>query len=466
VNGVEFGPGDRILFRAGATFSGRFHARGSGRADAPIVVDRYGEGDKPLIAAEGKFHEALLLENQDYWEVRNLQLTNTGAERETFRYGARLRSWDYGTMRHIHLKDLFVHDVNGSLVKAGRGEGHGIVWENGGDRVPSRFDDLVIEGCHLLRTDRNGISGYTGYPSGRGKKWFPSLNVVIRDNLLEDIGGDGIKPWGCDGALVEFNTLRMIRQRCDDYAAGIWPWNCDRTVIQFNEVSGVKGLKDGQSFDSDGFCHGTTFQYNYSHDNDGGFMLICGRENTGTVIRYNISQNDHTRLFHMAAGAPEDIQIYNNVFYVGKDIDVHMFLWTGGGKNWIKYVVIRNNIFYADGVMRNSTAQKRRRKPVYDGAYIASPGFGGATNVVFEKNVLYGNFEHIPAEWKALMQDPMLVGPGSGGEGRDSVNGYKLRDHSPLIGAGVLIPDNGGRDYWGNRVPARQRPSIGAHEKR
>ena len=60
----------------------------------------------------------------------------------------------------------------------------------------------------------------------------------------------------------------------------------------------MKGQKDGQAFDSDGFCRNTVFQYNYSHDNDGGFMLICGRENVGTTIRYNISQNDQTRLFH------------------------------------------------------------------------------------------------------------------------------------------------------------------------
>jgi hypothetical protein len=29
----------------------------------------YGEGAKPRIAAAGKFGEALLLENQDYWEA-------------------------------------------------------------------------------------------------------------------------------------------------------------------------------------------------------------------------------------------------------------------------------------------------------------------------------------------------------------------------------------------------------------
>ena len=143
--------------------------------------------------------------------------------------------------------------------------------------------------------------------SGRAR----SVNVVIRGNLLEDIGGDGIKLWGSNGGLVERNTLRGGRTRCQDYAAGIWPFDCDDAVIQFNEVSGIKGIKDGQGFDSDYLCRRSVFQYNYSHDNDGGFMLICtpgNSYNEDTVIRYNISQNDglnSARVFHFGGGAQQ-----------------------------------------------------------------------------------------------------------------------------------------------------------------
>ncbi|MGW8180506.1 MAG: right-handed parallel beta-helix repeat-containing protein, partial [bacterium] len=390
VNSTLLAPGERLLFRSGTRYEGRLCPKGSGEAGSPIVIDRYGDGEKPLIEAEGLLGEALLLENQEYWEVSNLQFTNRGSVREEFRYGVRLRSWNFGTMHYIHLRNLDVHDVNGSLIKKDSGEGHGITWENGGDEKPSRFDDLLIEGCHLYRTDRNGISGYVAYPHGHGEKWFPSLNVVIRNNLLEDIGGDAIKVWGCDGALVDHNTVRGARERCDDYAAGIWPWSSDNTVIQYNEVSGLKGTKDGQAFDTDGYCHNTLFQYNYSHDNDGGFMLICIRDNPGTVIRYNISQNDCARLFHIA-GLPEKIEIYNNVFYVGSNIDLKLFLWGGRRDNWPKDVHIFNNIFYVEGTGRNSYALSRKNPD--DGTFITKPGFGGAKNVVFENNLLYGNFE-------------------------------------------------------------------------
>jgi hypothetical protein len=461
VNVTVFQPGEKILFKAGTAYQGQLHPRGSGTVALPIVVDMYGHGEKPLIAAQGKFHEALLLQNQEYWEVNNLQLTNTGPVPDTVRYGARVMSWDYGTAHHIYLRNLDVHDVNGSNVKRDDGEGDGILWQNGGDKVKSRFDDLLIEGCHLVRTDRNGICGYVPYPKDPGK-WFPSLHVVIRGNLLEDIGGDAIKVEGSDHALVEHNIVRGARRRCNDYAAGIWPWASDNTVIQFNEVSGMMGTKDGEAFDSDGYCTNTIIQYNYSHDNEGGFQLICCTDSIQTTVRYNISRNDHTRLFHMG-GPIRDVAIYNNLFYTGKGIDIDLFLWEGGREPWADHTTVSNNIFYADGTGRNSTAI--RRQHVDDGTFIRQPGVGRATRIVFQNNVFYGNFKDVPAAWMALRFDPLLKQPGSGGDSFDSLAGYQLQGGSPAIAAGVPLPDNGGRDFWGNKVLEGKKPCAGAYEK-
>ena len=108
VNGTLFAPGDRILMRAGSRFSGQLKPNGSGKEGAPIVIDMYGEGNKPRIEAEGQYHEALLLKNQEYWEVNNLELTNTGWMRRKFRYGVRVVAWDFGTMHHIHLSLIHI----------------------------------------------------------------------------------------------------------------------------------------------------------------------------------------------------------------------------------------------------------------------------------------------------------------------------------------------------------------------
>ncbi len=470
VNIATFAAGDKILFKAGTTYTGQLKPQGSGKDGSPIVIDKYGQGSKPRIDGEGTVLDTLLLENVEYWEVNNLEITNLGPTRANWRTGVKVLANNFGTMNHIHLKNLYVHDVNGSLDKGT--EGCGIYFECKG-AMPSRFDDLLIEDCHVVRTDRNGICGRTPF-TDRSSNWFPSLNVVIRGNLLEDIGGDCIKPWGCEGCLVEFNVVCGGRQRCDDYAAGIWPWSCDNTVIQFNEVSQVKGTKDGQGFDSDYNCRYSLFQYNYSHDNDGGFMLVCGPDATssmagtvGTVIRYNISQNDAERTFHISGGGVQDTFIYNNIIYVGAGFDIPIILY-GDWEGWPDNTQYYNNIFYADGTARYAYATSGNS----DGTYNYNSGLGGSTNNVFLNNVFYGNHVDRPTDPNEITSAPNLVDPNSGGDGIDTLDGYMLQAGSPCIGAGTDTgidyndPNyiNGGLDFWGNDLPDVNALDIGAHQ--
>jgi hypothetical protein len=257
-------------------------------------------------------------------------------------------------------------------------------------------------------------------------------------------------PIGTDGCLIQGNRLDGGRQRCQDYAAGMWPWSCDNTVIQFNEVSRMKGTKDGQAFDSDDNCINTLFQYNYSHDNEGGFMLVCScgdaESNSAwlkdTIIRYNISQNDSARLFHIG-GPVRDIYMYNNTFYVGKNLDIYAVLQTED-EGWPDNTFFYNNIFYVEGS--------------------ADYSFGKATNYIFRNNIFYGNHRNLPDDPEAITADPMLVDAGSGGRGFDSLRGYKLRPDSPCIGAGKFVQDRGMRDFWGNSLPDSVKPDIGAHQ--
>ncbi len=442
VNAHRFEPGDRILLKAGTVYTGPFKPMGSGQPGRPIIVDRYGQGDKPRIEGRG-IQDAILIENLEYWEINNLEVTNLGATRADRRTGVRISASRGGTLRHIHLRDLHVRDVNGSNQKSR--EGCGIFFECRG-RTPSRFDDLVIEDCRLERTDRNGICGRSAF-TDRSKDWFPSTNVAIRGNRLEDIGGDCIKPWGCDGCLVEYNVVHGGRRRAEDYAAGIWPWSCDNTVIQFNEVSGMKGTKDGQGFDSDYNCRNSLFQYNYSHDNDGGFMLICTPATSprnigcvGTVIRYNISRNDGARLFQIS-GPVSDTQIYNNVFFVPQERDIHAVLWKDWN-GWARNTAFYNNIFYVEGTVR------------YE--------FGQSTGNVFENNAFFGRHESRPDDPHAATADPMLVAAGSGGDGRESLAGYKLKEGSPCFGAGRMVENAGPHDFWETALPTEGRPNIGA----
>jgi hypothetical protein len=463
VNTTVYVPGDKILFKAGTSYTGQLKPKGSGESGLPISIDKFGQGPRPRIDGRGAVLDTLLLANVEYWHVSNLEITNLGPTRTDWRTGVKVLADSCGTLNQIHLKNLYVHDVNGSLDKSK--EGCGIFWQCKGD-VPSRFNDLLIENCHLVRTDRNGICGRSSF-TDRSGNWFPSLNVVIRGNLIEDCGGDCIKPWGCQGCLVEYNVVHGGRQRCDDYAAGIWPWSSDDTVIAFNEVSHIKGTKDGQGFDSDYNCRNTLFQYNYSHDNDGGFMLICGPAvsswsvgTIGTIIRYNISQNDKARTFHITGASVKNTCIYNNLIYVGPDLNIPLTLYSDW-EGWPDNTRFYNNIFYAEGTVRYSYTTARNP----DGTYKDELGFGKSTNNIFLNNVFYGNHINPPKDPNAITTDPMLIKPGIGTNGFASLEGYKLQDSSPCIAAGTPIPEDGGRDFWGNELPAAGRPDIGPYNK-
>ena len=151
------GTGDKLLLKRGGTFYGQLEVTGKGTSARRIIVDAYGEGDsKPCIVGRDTSRYAVRVYNSDYVTVRNLEIVNTGKERMAGRSGLKIECTDYGTSHGIRVDAVTVRDVNGSLVKA-EGGGCGILIANGGNRVPSRFDSLTIENCHILRCARNAM---------------------------------------------------------------------------------------------------------------------------------------------------------------------------------------------------------------------------------------------------------------------------------------------------------------------
>jgi len=462
VNATSFHPGDRILFKSGGVWTGQLWPKGSGTAKLPIAIDKYGGDALPVINGSGLAEDAVLLKNQEYWEIGELEITNTGAVPGT-RRGVHVVTENFGEMHHIYLRNLTIHDVNGSDKEKVNG---GIAYSAIGDTKPSRFVDLRIEGNHITRVDRSGIFGWSTH--WERSKWYPSLGVVIRNNILDDIGGDGIVNVATDGAIVEYNVVSRASQRSQDYNVGIWPWSADNTIVQYNEVYGTRGQHDAEGFDSDWNSRNTIIQYNYSHDNDGGFLLICNEGsqspadsagNTGTIVRYNISQNDHHRGIKLS-GPVKDTLIYNNTIYVGKNEDVDLVLhtdWTGWATNTYFY----NNIFYVEGTARFSYGVTGNP----DGSYVPAPGPGKSTNNVYDYNIYYG--VKAADDPHALTGDPLLVDAGHAGIGRETAAGFALRSGSPAINSGKMTENSGGRDFLGTPVPqcgAVDRGAIESHD--
>ncbi|MGC1482183.1 MAG: right-handed parallel beta-helix repeat-containing protein [Candidatus Acidiferrum sp.] len=460
VNATTFRPGDRILLKSSSVWRGQLWPKGSGTEGHPIVVDMYGGGVKPVINGDGLVEDAVLLKNQEFWEISNLEITNAGAERAV-RRGVHADLEDYGEAHHIYFRSLTIHDVNG--VDSVKPNG-GIDYTSSSEHQPSRFVDLRIENNEIYHVDRSGIFGWSD--AWIRSKWYPSLGVVVRGNSLHDIGGDGIVVVATDGAVVEGNIVGHANQRSEGYNVAIWAWGADNTIIQFNEAYGTKGQRDGEGFDSDWNSRNTLIQYNYSHDNDGGFLLICNEGghsaaesvgNTGTVVRYNISQNDRTRGINIA-GPVRDTVIYNNTIYAGPRHTLSLLLfsdWNG----WSAETHFFNNLFYTTETGRFSHGTSREA----DGAYITADGFGQSKANEFDSNSYFG-VRPPSVDRRASTSDPKLSGPGSGGLGRSSLAGYRLRPNSPARKTGKFIVKNGGRDFWGNTVPSCKQTDRGASQ--
>src|SRR5262249_47307258 len=146
-------------------------------------------------------------------------------------------------------------------------------------------------------------------------------------------------------------------------------------------------------FDSDWNSRNTIIQYNYSHENDGGFLLICddgsqdaslNAGNTGTIVRYNISQNDHHRGINIS-GPVKNTLIYNNTIYVSEKENVGMVIYSDWG-GWSSDTRFYNNIFYVAGSASFSYGISRAA----DGEYQLAPGMGKSTNNLFDYNLYYG----------------------------------------------------------------------------
>jgi hypothetical protein len=386
VNTSSFRPGDKILFRAGGVWEGQLAPRSPGSVGHPIVIDKYGSGPLPKLNGNGKVDDVVYLHNVSEIEVRHLEVTNK-ADTPALRRGVDIYLDNFGTAKHVVLADLFIHDVRGTNARKDNG---GIIFRTMGERVPSRFDGLLIERNIVWRVDRSAIVAESYH--ARRTHWFPSLHVVIRDNYVEDIGGDGIVPWATDRAIIEHNIARYCNRRAGSFNAGIWPWSADNSIFQLNEAAFTQTTRDGEGFDSDYNSRNTLFQYNYSHDNAGGFMLICtpvkrdsvtNVGNTGTIIRYNVSRNDHNRIFNLSGA--DDVRVENNVVYVGSGDNVQILLvsmWNG----WSKNAVFEANKFYIQGHAEYGHEVHRDE----DGKYQVEPGWGGAQQIRFVGNNYFG----------------------------------------------------------------------------
>ncbi len=479
VNSVTFLPGDRILFKGGETFNGQLRLGGSGEEGRPITISGYGNG-RPVINLGSAEGAGILITNESYWEVLGMEVVSYAQpEVGIGRQGIVVTAEGQGNaLRHFGIKDCFVHDIWGQLGGHTQCVGYyscGILVRiisnrPGGEQaeaqayVPSTIDDVLIENNRIERMDKCGIIS-----------WGPRNNVVVRGNYMDNLGGDGIFVNGPYRGLIEFNEIHRSCMRSGDpnlpgddgwwpHVAACWIQNTEETIMQFNEVYDTgRNLHNGDGFayDFDFNCKRCIAQYNYSKNNHGLMLLMYNIfEN---VTRYNISENDHTHLIQMQGSRLKDGNlIYNNVFYIDYGMaDLDFFRGNYEVDDLGAYFY--NNIFYATGQGRFRTVYTHGETAVREFDEEAKPNI--PSGAMFRHNCYFGPWKNgLPDDPEALVANPELVAPGTGGTGLSTLSGDMLTCDSPCINNGMYIPGAGKRDFFGNDLNDGH-PDFGAFEQ-
>jgi hypothetical protein len=478
VNATTFGPGDRVLLRAGDRWRGQLWPKGSGAAGTPVTVDRYGEGGKPRIDGDGTVGDVVRLFNQEYWTIRNLEVTNavppTGTPGENLRdlRGIHVSGDNGQTLDGFVVDAVDVHDVTGEvnwISGSVENNAPGIHFQTGWDgskktggivfdtTVPdihappstaTVLNDVVIQNSTVANTSFAGIvfKQYTGDGAGAAAtgwgtrvnatdpKFTPHTNIAIRNNYVTQAG----TAYGCNGmyitnvrgAVVEHNVVQRTG------TSGIETYFADDVTIQFNEVYETEqkaGGADSNGIDPDKGTTRQVVQYNYLHGNGDG-VLLCQFAFGDVVVRYNVIRGNTRYQVYLHSDRAARAKVYNNTIYN----DRSNYLIYGYGSSLDAGYDISNNLIYSTraGATLTTSPTIRYSGNLYGGAALSVPADDSA----------------------AVLGDPLFAAPTV-----DGPEALRVRSGSPAINTGTAVDGNGGRDYSGTPL-YNGAPDLGAFE--
>ncbi len=449
VNNAVFDEGTAIYLKAGSVWTGQLKPGGEGSRDAPNVIDKYAEGPLPLINGNGLTGEGVVrLFNQSFWEIRNLEITNP-ASNQGDRRGVEIKAANYGLIEHIYLENLHIHHINGipgNSLTAKLTAGIYIATVDD-ELVPTRFHDVKVSGCHIHHVENIGIVNnnevsHADYPGTEDWNRRRFTKLRIENNIIHHISKNAIIVRLADKGIVEHNLCYETALQTTGNT--IFSRSARGTVFQYNEGFLNRSPDyDGSLYDADLHSPEVIFQYSYSHDNAHGLFWMCTTEkDKDVIVRYNISRNDKGNIFCINYPNTSTF-IYNNTVFIPEHLSP---LIISERREADKTYVFVNNL-------------------IYNLSPTAGYKWFNAKRTI-SNNLFYGYHpENEPDDPDKITDDPLLLDPGSGGMGLGTVTGYKLKAGSPAIGTGIVVPDNGGRDYFGNKVSLVEKPNIGFYNK-
>jgi hypothetical protein len=445
VNESSFRAGDKIMFCGGQTFTGTIHLKNQeGTNYRKITISSYGTDRATILGGNA---EALIADSCSFLKIKNIDFVGTGRKNGNTTSGVVI----------INGNNIVIDSVNVSG------------FQKAGIKIT---DSENVRITHVQTSD----NGFTGILTG--EVYYEPFKLLSKNiyigyctvennpgdpTILDNHSGSGILISGTDGAIVEYCLAKnngWDQPWEGNGPIGIWAFHSNNVVIQnciaHSNKTNAKGW-DGGGFDFDGGVTNSVMQYNLSYNNMGpgyGLYQYSGAAKwENNVVRYNISYNDGIEI------DSSGLQLWNGQKKAGPEM---------------KNALIYNNVFYND--FGHSVKYKWGDVP---GLYFANnvfisklnPVTGEHTKSVFENNLYFqiDNAEFVFTEDSmGIFADPKLILPDSieflteDPSKLKDLEFFKLFTESPCISKGKLIPENGGIDFWGNKLPKNsKRLNIG-----
>lgn len=276
-----FVAGDHIALARGTVCRGSFSPSGSGVEGNPIRLTAYGSGPRPQIIAAPSDRQVLQLFNQEYWQVDSLDLSGAN------KYGVFV-SGDKGTLHHIYLKNLYVHDLHGGALQ---NKDNGLIMV-GASSHDMHFEDVLVDGVDAAHTNQ-----WAGILIGGGNFGMDmplNQNITVRNSTVHDVYGDGIILFRDSNGLIANSAAwetGMQPTETNGTPNAIWTWTCTDCTVRDNEafLTDSPGV-DGGAYDIDWNNTRNVVERNYAHDTEGYCIAVfaAGYVTSASVVRDNL----------------------------------------------------------------------------------------------------------------------------------------------------------------------------------
>ena len=484
VNAGVYSANTSVLFNGGQTFSGALvlgTANYSGTPPTtaqPLIIGSYGTGNATISSGSSS---GLVATNIGNITVQSLNFNGTGG---TLVHGVQFVCSLSGATKlpGVTLSGLLVTNYGF----------YGIILDASSAPASAGYSSPVVTGCevhHCSNVNTSGASS-TGLATLGTGNTGNHTNVTFTGCLVHDcngaagdssFNGSGIALFNVAGGLITQCIAHDNGVNCDAVSGGpvgIWCSGVSSVVIQYCESYNNKtAAADGGGFDIDGGSTNCTIQYCYSHGNYGPGVLVfaySGGNNSGSIVRYNISQNDgqfgRGGIALQGGSLTSGAKIYGNTIYQGTTRTTNGCMYIDA----VSSSTVANNIFFVSGASA--------------GNLIVTPNFTNPTGVGIIGNcyfptggaafsILWNSTTYTTmASWQTayskeivsaanvwVQANPLLANPGNG----PTTNGYnpttlgqyyKLALNSPCIGVGMTNTQIGGvtqgpLDYFSASIP-------------